>query len=110
MPEISSADRAALEEAWVGYCHALREEGLAMVCGDNTAIDNPQELAEALRATARMGIVALQHRMEFNDPDFPVFFRGMDDRFKYGGPDANVNYLSAAIRGDATYRVRANHH
>lgn len=109
MAEITEDDRVGLEEAWVAYCDALRDEGIAMVRGDHAEVDNPQELAEALRATARMGIAALQHRMDFNDPDFPVFFRPMDDRYKYGGPDANVGYLSAPIRGDATYRVRANH-
>ena len=107
---ISDQDRGVLRKAWEGYCTALREAGLDIIEGRAGDAADPQELAEALRAVARIGIMALQHRMDFNDPDFPVFFRTMDDRFKYGGPDAYVNYITATLRGGATYRLRANHH
>lgn len=110
MSEITEQDRAGLREAWAGYCDALRREGEDIINGVSGDPATPQELAEALRAVARIGIMALQHRMDFNDPDFPTFFRTMDDRYKYGGPDAHISYLTASLRGGATYRLRANHH
>jgi hypothetical protein len=73
-------------------------------------VDNRQELAEALRSLARMAMMALQQRMEFDDPDFPSFFRALDDRYKYAGPDTYITYLNAAVRGSGTYRIRVNHH
>lgn len=106
---ISEQDRASLREAWTSYCDALRDEGMDIINGVSGDPVTPQELAEALRAVARIGIMSLQHRMDFNDPDFPLLFRTMDDRFKYGGPDPHINYLNATLRGDATYRLRGNH-
>lgn len=110
MTDISNQDRTVLRVAWESFCGALREAGLDIIEGRAGDPATPQELAEALRAVARLGILALQHRMDFNDPDFPVFLRTHDDRYKYGGPDPCVNYLSATLRGGATYRLRANHH
>lgn len=108
--KITDHDRTMLRDAWTNYCDALRREGEDIINGVSGDAQSPQELAEALRAVARIGIMSLQHRMDFNDPDFPTFFRSMDDRYKYGGPDTHINYLTATLRGDATYRLRANHH
>ena len=108
--DISEKDRSRLREAWTRYCDALRKEGSDIIDGVSGDPATSQELAEALRAVARMGILALQHRMDFADPDFPTFLRTMDDRYKYGGPDAHINYLSATVKGDAIYRLRGNHH
>ena len=110
MSAISEQHRAQLKEAWQDYCNALREEGLAVLDGRRGDPMTPQELAEELRAVARIGVMSLQHRLDFNDPDFPTFFRTMDDRYRYGGPDAYITYLTASLRGGATYRLRANHH
>lgn len=107
--EITEEDRARLREAWNEYCDALRQQGLDILDGKSGDPRDARELAEALRAVARIGIMSLQHRIDFNDPDFPTFFRTMDDRYKYGGPDAYITYLAATLRGDATYRLRANH-
>ena len=110
MTDISEQDRARLRAAWTSYCNALRKEGMDIIDGTSGDPATPQELAEALRAVARIGIMSLQHRMDFNDPDFPTFYRTMDDRYKYGGPDAYISYLTATLRGGATYRLRANHY
>src|SRR5215208_3174547 len=111
MAEGEVTDAAArLGTAWDAFCDSLREVGHSVVDGALVEIDNPQELAEALRATARMATAALQQRLDFNDPDFPRVFRAMDDRFMYAGPDVHITYLSAAVRGDATYRIRGSDH
>src|SRR5215212_5291389 len=102
MPEISEYDRASLRDAWTGYCDVLRKEGEDIINGVSGDPESPQELAEALRAVARIGIMSLQHRRDFNGPDFPTFFRTMDDRYKYGGPDAHSSYRTATLRGGGT--------
>ena len=107
---IDPADRTALQEAWREYCDTLRDEGERILAGESGDARDAQELAEALRAVARIGIMSLQQRMDFNDPDFPVFFRALDDRYKYGAPDTHITYLQSTVRGDATYRIHAEHH
>jgi len=106
---VNVKDREDLRRAWVTMCQELESAG-HWVLDDLDDIDNPQELAEALRAVARMAMMCLQQRMEFNDPDFPRFMRSCDDRYKYAGPDSYVNYMTAQVRGTATYRVSVNHH
>jgi hypothetical protein len=88
----------------------VRDAGRRVLDGEVVEVDDPRELAEALRASVRMAMAALQQRMEFNDPDFPRFFRALDDRYKYAGPDVHITYLSAAVRGDANYRITGRHH
>lgn len=109
MATVTPSDRDVLREAWIGLCKDVQAAGLRTIdeLGD---VDNPQELAEALRAMVRMTLLTLQQRMEFDDPDFPAFFRTLDDRYKYAGPDTYITYVNAAVRGSGTYRVRVNHH
>lgn len=107
---IDENERTVLRKAWTEYCDALRLEGERIIAGEAGDARDGNELAEALRAVARIGIMSLQHRIDFNDPDFPVFFRALDDRFKYGAPDAHITYLQSTVRGDATYRIHAQHH
>ncbi len=105
---ISESDREALRTAWSGYCDALKttvDEALDGRIGDPLDAD---ELAELVRSIARLSAMCLSQRLDFNDPDFPLFFRQMDDRYRYGGPDTNIAYFMTALRGDARYRVRGN--
>lgn len=99
---------SGLASAWQRYCDSLREEGARVLEGGTDATSDA-EVGEALRCVARLAEMALRHRVDFNDPDFPLFFRALDDHFKYAGPDAYVTYLSAPVRGDATYRITGNH-
>ncbi len=109
MTDIDPADRDVLRNAWIGFCRDLEAMGTRTV-DTLEDVDNPQELAEAMRAVARMAIMTLQQRLDFDDPDFPSFFRALDDRYKYAGPDTYITYVNAAVRGSGTYRVRVNHH
>jgi hypothetical protein len=105
---ISENDRAKLRAAWNAHCDALKmvaDEAIDGRLGDPRDGD---EMAELLRSVGRMSAMCLQQRLDFNDPDFPLFFRQMDDRYRYGGPDLNISYFNSALRGDATYRVRGN--
>ncbi|MGE0385550.1 MAG: DUF1214 domain-containing protein [Gammaproteobacteria bacterium] len=109
MSTVGPGDRDVLRTAWHALCRDLQATGLRTIDALDD-VDNPQELAEALRAVARMALMALQQRMEFDDPDFPSFFRSLDDRYKYGGPDTYITYVSAPVRGSGTYRVHVDHH
>ena len=109
MAPIDAGERKLLRQAWVELCRDLEAAGVHTI-DELQDVDNSQELAEALRAVARMALMTVQHKMEFSDPDFPSFFRSLDDRYKYGGPDTYITYVSAAVRGSATYRVSGNHH
>ncbi len=108
MSTINPDDRVVLRDAWQGLCDDLRMFGTRTI-DELDDVDNPQELAEALRSVARMALMTLQQRMEFDDPDFPTFFRSLDDRFKYAGPDTYITYVTAPVRPEATYRVNVDH-
>jgi len=98
MTTVTPSDRDVLREAWLGLCTDVQAAGLRTIdeLGD---VDNPQELAEALRAMIRMTLLTLQQRMEFDDPDFPAFFRALDDRYKYAGPDTYITYVECRGAG-----------
>jgi hypothetical protein len=96
MAGIDAGDRTVLRDAWLGLCRELVASGVRTI-DDLEDVDNAQELAEALRAVARMALMTIQHKLEFSDPDFPSFFRALDDRYKYGGPDTYITYLSAGV-------------
>lgn len=109
MSTVGPRDRDVLRVAWQAFVDGLAADGLRTI-DDLADVDNPQELAEALRAVARMATMALQHRMDFDDPDFPTIFRALDDRYKYAGPDTYITYVTASIRPDAEYLVRGQHY
>jgi len=108
MGGLQEDDRDVLRAAWLGLCEDLSRMGLRTI-DELEDVDNPQELAEAVRALLRMALMTLQHRTEFDDPDFPSFFRALDDRFKYAGPDTYITYMNAAVRGSGAYRVIGDH-
>lgn len=105
---ISDAERERLRAAWGGHCDALKSIGDEALDGKIGDPRDGDELAELLRSIARMSTMAVMHRLDFNDPDFPVFMRQMDDRFRYGGPDPNISYFLVSLDGAATYRVRGS--
>jgi hypothetical protein len=106
---VGTTDRELLADAWDRWCDVLRAQGHRIVERLDD-VDNRQELAEALRALGRLSSMAMTHRLDFDDPDFPSFFRALDDRYKYAGPDTYITYLGAQVRGSGTYRIRGNHH
>jgi hypothetical protein len=105
---ISDSERAKLRTAWNGYCAAIKEVVDEAIDGKLGDPRDGDELAELLRSIGRIASMSLQHRLDFNDPDFPLFLRQMDDRYRYGGPDNNIAYFMTALRGDASYRVSGN--
>lgn len=105
---VTDEERTRLRAAWTRHSDALKQVGDEVIDGVLGDPRDGQEMAELLRSVARIGIMSLQQRLDFNDPDFPLFLRQMDDRYRYGGPDNNIGYFMAALKGSATYRVRGN--
>lgn len=105
---ISQDEKEALRKAWKGHVDALAQVADEVIDGKIGDPRDGNEMAELLRSVGRMASMSLTHRLDFNDPDFPVFLRQMDDRYRYGGPDNNIAYFQAALRGANTYRIRGN--
>ena len=93
-------------EAWQNFCGRLSAIGTA-VLGD-PMVTSARDEAEGLRCLSRQATFALQHAVEFRDPDFPAFQRFDDDVTKWGGPNADNNYLRCAIDPAGTYRLTAD--
>jgi hypothetical protein len=106
------ADDAQLEhelvsgQAWVEFCERLKKTGLRMLEDDFPG--TPAERAEGFRHLARVAVMGLEWGMEFDDPDFPSFYRHNDDVNQWGGPNVDNTYLRARIRGDSSYRILGN--
>ena len=105
---VPKQDQIALRDAWTNHCNALIEVGNEAIDGKLGDARDSNELAELLRSIGRIASMCLMHRLDFNDTDFPLFLRQMDDRFRYGGPDNNIAYFQTALNGSATYRIRGN--
>ena len=98
-----AADAATV---WQQFCRRIGEAGAAAL-GDPMA-DGSRDQAEGLRCLSRQLVFALQDAMEFRDPDFPAFHRYDDDVTKWGGPNADNNYLRCAIDPAGLYRLTAD--
>ncbi len=108
----SRADDAELErallsgQAWVEFCERLKQSGLRLLEEDFPG--TPRERAEGFRHLARLAVMGLEWGLEFDDPDFPGFYRHNDDVNQWGGPNADNVYLRARVRGDSSYRITGN--
>lgn len=93
-------------EAWEDFCQRLAAAGRTVL--SDPMAQGEREQAEGLRSLTRQATFAIQHAMEFRDPDFPAFHRFDDDVTKWGGPNADNNYLRCAIDPAGTYRLTAD--
>lgn len=66
--------------------------------------ESERELAEGLRAVARVSSLCAQMSVEA-DPERPSFFDMCSDNRLVGGPNPDGNYYLAMIRGDRRYRI-----
>ena len=87
--------------AWVDFCRALEKAGEVVL--RDTAPDTPLDRAEGIRYLTRLTREMLYSTVENADPDRPRL-RELD-RVKIGADNPDNVYLSAAIRGDRTYRI-----
>jgi hypothetical protein len=93
-------------ESWQEFCQRLSDLGTTVLADQMTT--SPRDQAEGLRCLTRQVTFALQHAMEFREPNFPAFHRFDDDVTKWGGPNADNNYLRCAIDPAGTYRLTAD--
>ena len=96
------SDVAALRSAWQDVVELILDNGNQVFARQGLS---DQEMAEGVRQTLRLGLLALTWRVDNVDPDFPIFQRMNDNRA--GGSAANIDilYLRAQLHGDAQYAV-----
>lgn len=87
--------------AWVEFCRALEKAGEVIL--RDTAPDTPLDRAEGVRYLTRLTREMLYATVENADPDRPRL-RELD-LVKIGADNPDNVYLSAAVRGDRTYRI-----
>lgn len=92
--------------AWTAFTDQLEVAGRRILEDDFPG--SPQERAEGYRHLARMTALVLQWDLDFDDPEFPRFFRHDDDVTQWGGPNVDNTYLRARIDGSSTYRLWGN--
>lgn len=102
----SLTPQAVLDAAWQRFSEDLRALG-PIVPGAPFA-DNARDLAEGYRYLARLAAFAVQESLGFEDPDFPLFHRGLDDLAPWGAPNVDNVYMRANIDGRNVYRVGGN--
>ena len=91
---------------WRDFCRRISDAGAAAL-GD-PMVAGSRDRAEGLRCLSRQVVFALQDAVEFRDPAFPAFHRYDDDVTKWGGPNADNNYLRCAIDPAGLYRLTAD--
>lgn len=101
----TDGERSAPDE-WRTFCQRLADIGSQVLT--DAMVTSERDEAEGLRTLARQVTFALQHAMEFSDTNFPAMHRFDDDVTKWGGPNADNNYLRCAIDPGGTYRLTAD--
>lgn len=109
--EPAAAARAATPtsisgDAWLRFSEQLRTDGQRILESDFPT--SPEARAEGYRHLGRLTALALQWFLDFDDTDFPRFFRHDDDITQWGGPNVDNTYLRARIDGTGTYRLWGN--
>ena len=92
--------------AWADFTDQLKLAGNRILEDDFPMA--PEDRAEGYRHLARMTALVLQWYLDFDDPEYPRFFRHDDDVTQWGGPNVDNTYLRARIDGSSTYRLWGN--
>jgi hypothetical protein len=102
----TAADLTADADAWAAFSERLARLGRELRLPPFPV--GARETAEGYRYLGRLTVLGLQWCVEFNDPDFPAFYRHDDDVTKWGGPNVDNRYLRARVCGTNAYRVVGN--
>ncbi|MBT4520200.1 MAG: DUF1214 domain-containing protein [Halieaceae bacterium] len=94
---------AQLKAGWEDFCDQLKDAG-EIIFRDTTPIQDIDR-AKGLRLLARNVSLALQFKLENDDPDFPELLHYFDPVRKQGGDNTDALYVGAPINGEHTYRV-----
>lgn len=92
--------------AWAAFCDRMKALGEEIQGPDYP--DAPAARAEGYRHLARMVMLGLEWRLQWQDPEFPMFMSFDDDVVSWGGPNVDNAYLRARIDGTSTYRIDGN--
>jgi hypothetical protein len=103
-PEPDRAERGPEPgAAWRDLLDVLGRAGDALA--DAARAPDPLAAADGFRYLARLAVFALQWHVELDDPRHPAFYRFGDDLTQWGAPNADNQYLRAAVAADGVYRV-----
>jgi len=95
---------AALKASWESFCEELKAAG-DLIFRDTTPVHDIDR-AKGLRLLARNISLALQFKLENNNPELPELLRYFDPLRKQGGDNTDALYVGAPIDGRHTYRIR----
>lgn len=93
----------AFKASWAAFCDELKQAG-DLVFRD-TAPNGDLDRAKGFRLLARNIALALQFKLENNDPAFPELLHYFDPIRKQGGDNTDALYLGAPINGEYSYRI-----
>ena len=99
-------DDPALKAAWDDFCDELKSAS-DLVFRDTTPT-RQIDRAKGIRLLARNIALALQFKLENNNPAFPELLRYFDPLRKQGGDNTDALYVGAPINGAYTYRISGN--
>lgn len=102
----TGAEGAMSNEAWAAFCDRMKALGEEIQSADYPG--HPRARAEGYRHLARMVMLGLEWRVQWHDPDYPMFMSFDDDVVSWGGPNVDNTYLRARIDGESTYRIDGN--
>ncbi|MEP1470126.1 MAG: DUF1214 domain-containing protein [Halieaceae bacterium] len=92
-----------LRSSWIDFCDELKDAG-ELIFRDTTPAHDIDR-AKGLRLLARNVALALQFKLENNDPDFPELLHYFDPIRKQGGDNTDALYVGAPINGLHSYRI-----
>jgi hypothetical protein len=96
-------ERTLSGRAWQDFCAALERAGRQL--GAFPVPDREELRAEAFRYLLGLGRSGIDQALQLSDPDQPRFVRNPDTLAKWGAENADNQYLWAAVRPDASYRI-----
>jgi len=94
---------ARLKASWEAFCDQLKAAGDLVY--RSSASNGDIERAVGLRLLSRNIALALQFKLENNDPDFPELMHYFDPLRKQGGDNADALYVGAPINGTHNYTI-----
>lgn len=105
-PVEADEQRLLAGTAWDDFCLSLQRAGQTLLAKNPGA--SGLERAVGFRYLSGLVNAAIRFSVDFADPDVPCFFRSPDSRTKWGGENADNQYLIAPIRPDGAYRLAGN--
>ncbi len=101
-----STEQEAMNEAWASFAQEIAALGELV---ENAPFNTDERTAaEGYRHMARYLSSMIAKQTDHSNPDYPQFVRFPNSVARIGWDNPDNPYLSAAVRGDHSYRIRGN--